>query len=65
MSGGKLPMAIALDQCIRELHDSIKRFAIGCSFHARFPENNCGVIAVKSRQHVVVFKYVVMHFPAV
>ena len=41
MSGGKLPTAIALDQCVCELHDSIERFAVRCSFHARFSENNC------------------------
>ena len=49
MSGGKLPTAIALDQRVRELHDSIERFAVRCSFHARFSENNCRVIAVKPR----------------
>jgi hypothetical protein len=43
----KLPTAIALDQCVRELHDSIKRFAVRCAFYARFSENNCRVIAVK------------------
>jgi hypothetical protein len=49
MSGGKLPMTIALDQGVRELHDSIKRFAVRCSFHARFSENNGRVIAVNAR----------------
>jgi hypothetical protein len=49
MSGGKLPPTIALDQRVRELHDSIERFAVSCSFHARFPENNCRVITVKPR----------------
>ena len=49
MSGGKLPMTVALDHCVRELHDSIEWFAVRCSFHARFPENNCRVIAVKPR----------------
>jgi len=64
MSGGKLPTTVALDQCVRELHDSVEWFAVRCSFHARFSENNCRVIAVKPRLHVVVFKYVVMDFPA-
>ena len=49
MSGGKLPTAIALDQRVGELHDSIERFAVRRSFHARFSENNCRVIAVKPR----------------
>ena len=49
MSGGKLPTTIALDQRVRELHDSIERFAVRCSFHARFSENNCRVIAIKPR----------------
>ena len=49
MSGGKLPTTIALDQGVRELHDSIERFAVRCSFHARFSENNGRVIAVKPR----------------
>ncbi len=49
MSGGKLPATIALDQRVRELHDSIERFAVCCSFHARFSENNCRVITVKPR----------------
>jgi hypothetical protein len=36
--GGKLPTAIALNQRVRELHDSIEWFAVRCSFHARvFP----------------------------
>jgi len=64
MSGGKLPTTVALDHCVRELHDSVEWFAVRCSFHARFSENNCRVIAVKPRLHVVVFKYVVMDFPA-
>jgi hypothetical protein len=49
MSGGKLPTAIALNQRVRELHDSIEQFAVRCSFHARFSENNCRVITVKPR----------------
>jgi hypothetical protein len=40
MSGGKLPTAVALDQCVGELHNSIERFAVRCSFHTRFSENN-------------------------
>jgi len=40
MPGGKLPTAIALDQCVGELHNSIERFAVRCSFHPRFSENN-------------------------
>ena len=47
MSGGKLPTTVALDHCIRELQDSIEWFAVSCSFHARFSENNGDVIAVK------------------
>src|SRR5262249_3960286 len=47
--GGKLPATIALDQRVRELHDSIECFAVRCSFHARFPENNRYAIIVKSR----------------
>src|SRR6185369_691713 len=62
VSRGKLPPTIALDQGVRELHDSIERFAVGCSFYARFPQNNCRIVAIKPRQHVVVFKYVVMDF---
>ena len=49
MSGGKLPTAFALNECVGELHNSIERFAVRCSFHARFSENNCRVIAVKPR----------------
>src|SRR5215475_11438223 len=49
VSGSKLPTTIALDQCVRELHDSIERFAVRCSLHARFSENNCRVTAVKAR----------------
>ena len=49
VSGGKLPTAIALDQCVCELHDSIERLAVRFSFYARFSENNCHVIAVKAR----------------
>jgi hypothetical protein len=49
MSGGKLPTTVALDHCVRELHDSVEWFAVRYSFHARFPENNCRVIAVKPR----------------
>ena len=49
MSSGKLPTTIALNQRVRELHDSIERLAVRCSFHARFSENNCRVIAVKPR----------------
>src|SRR5436190_5797086 len=64
MSGGKLPTTVALDHCVRELHHSVEWFAVRCSFHARFSENNCRVISVKPRLHVVVFKYVVMDFPA-
>src|SRR5262249_34933619 len=62
--GGKLPATIALDQRVRELHDSIECFAVRCSFHARFPENNRYAIIVKSRYHVVVFEHVVTHFSA-
>jgi hypothetical protein len=49
MPSRKLPMTVALDHCVRELHGSIEWFAVRCSFHARFPENNCRVIAVKPR----------------
>ena len=49
MSGGKLPTTVALDHCVRELHDSVEWFAVRCSFHARFSENNCRIIAVKPR----------------
>jgi hypothetical protein len=49
MSGGKLPKTIALDQRVRELHDSIERLAVRCSFHTCFSENDCSVIAVKPR----------------
>jgi hypothetical protein len=48
MSGGKLPTTIALDQRVCELHDSIERFAVRRSFHARFSENDCRV-TVKPR----------------
>ena len=49
MSGGKLLTAITLDQRVRELHDSIERFAVRCSFDHGFTDNNCRVIAVKAR----------------
>ena len=49
MSGRKLPTIIALDQGVRELHDSVERFAVRCSFYACFSENNCRVITVKPR----------------
>ena len=49
MSGGKLPTAVAPDQCVRELHNSVEWFAVRCSFHARLPENNRCVITVKPR----------------
>jgi len=64
VSGGKLPTAIALDQCIGELYNSIEWLAIRRSFYVRFSENNCHIIAVKPRQHIVVFKYAVVDFPA-
>src|SRR5206468_6197282 len=47
MSCGKLPATIALDQRVRELHDSIERLAVRSSFHACFSENNGYAIAVK------------------
>jgi hypothetical protein len=40
MSCGKLPATIAFDQRVGELHDSIKCFAVRCSFHARFANDN-------------------------
>jgi len=46
---GKLPTTVALDQCVRELHDSIEPLAVRCSFHARFSQNNGYIIAVKPR----------------
>ena len=49
MPSGKLPSTVAFDQRVRELHDSIERFAVRRSFHARFPEDNSYVIAVKPR----------------
>ena len=49
VSGSKLPTAITLDQSVRELHDSIERFAVRRSFHPGFTDNNCRVIAVKPR----------------
>jgi hypothetical protein len=49
MSGGKLPTAVALDQRVRELHNSIERFAVRRSFHTRFSENNGYAVAVKPR----------------
>src|SRR5262245_21440115 len=45
MSSGKLPMTTPLDHCVGELHDSIERFAVRCSFHARLSQNNGRVIA--------------------
>lgn len=64
MAGGKLATTITLDQRVGELHDSIERFAVRCSFHARFSENNSCVIAVKPRFHVVILEHIVMHFAA-
>src|SRR5262249_16384535 len=49
MSRSKLPTAIALDHCVSELHDSVERLAVRCSFHTRFSENDGYAIAVKPR----------------
>src|SRR5207244_9424117 len=52
----KLPAAITFHQSIRELHDTVERLAFRCSFHPRLSEYNPHVIAIESRQHVVVFE---------
>jgi adenylate cyclase len=48
VSGRKLPTAIALNESVGELHDSIERFAVRCSFHTRFSQNH-GCVTIKAR----------------
>ena len=64
VAGGNLPPAIPLNKCVCELDDSIERFAVRLSFHMRFSKNNRCVVAVQAALHLVVFKCVVMDFPA-
>src|SRR5437868_226223 len=60
----KLPTSITFHQSIRELHDTVERLALRCSFHPRLSEYNRHVIAIEPRQHVVVFENIVVDFPA-
>ena len=49
MPSGKPPLRIALDQRVRELHDSIERFAVHYSLYTRLSKNNGHVASIQPR----------------
>ena len=64
MAGRNQPPAIAFHHSVSELKHAIEWFALRCSFHVSFSENNRHVIAVDSRLHIVIFEHIVVDIPS-
>src|SRR5215471_1720234 len=62
VAGSKLPAAVAFDQRVSKLDDSIKSLSFGRSFDACFPYDDRCRVPIKTRRHVVIFEHIVMNF---